>query len=127
MAKEYTYRGKTVQEIKTMTIAEFAKLIPSRERRRITKRGFTDAEKILLKNLENNKKECKTHCRDIPIIPAMLDKTIKVHSGKEYVQVLITPEMLGHRLGEFVITRKKVQHNAPGIGATRSSAALSVR
>ncbi|HLC85017.1 MAG TPA: ribosomal protein S19 family protein, partial [Candidatus Nanoarchaeia archaeon] len=37
------------------------------------------------------------------------------------------PEMLGHKLGEFAITKKRVAHSAPGIGATRSSASLSVR
>tara|TARA_Y100000294_G_C8499805_1_gene314345 strand:- start:938 stop:1045 length:108 start_codon:yes stop_codon:yes gene_type:complete len=35
--------------------------------------------------------------------------------------------MVGHYLGEFVQTRKKVSHSAPGIGATRSSASVSVR
>lgn len=127
MAKEFTLRGKTVHDIKTMSLTEFAKLIPSRERRRLLKKSFTDAEKQFLAHLTKNKRDYKTHCRDLPIIPSMLEKTIKVHSGKEFVPILITPEMLGHRLGEFVMTRKKVQHNAPGIGATKSSASLSVR
>jgi len=35
--------------------------------------------------------------------------------------------MIGHRLGEFALTRKRVAHSSPGIGATRSSASLSVR
>ena len=61
------------------------------------------------------------------IIPDMIDKTIKVHNGKEFVQLIIMPEMLGHRLGEFSLTRKKISHSAPGVGATRSSSAVSVR
>jgi len=40
---------------------------------------------------------------------------------------MIEPEMIGHYLGEFAGTRKGVSHSAPGIGATRSSAALSVK
>jgi small subunit ribosomal protein S19 len=44
-----------------------------------------------------------------------------VHNGKEYVPVEITAEKLGHRLGEFALTRKQVKHSAPGFGATRSS------
>jgi len=41
--------------------------------------------------------------------------------------VKIDEEMLGHYLGEFALTRKRVAHNAPGVGATRSSASVSVR
>ena len=61
------------------------------------------------------------------ILPEMIGKTIKVHSGKEFVPVIIIEEMIGHCLGEFVLTRRRVEHSAPGIGATRSSAALSVK
>jgi small subunit ribosomal protein S19 len=57
----------------------------------------------------------------------MVGKTINVYSGKIFMPVRIEKEMLGHRLGEFVLTRNRVAHSAPGIGATRSSAALSVR
>ena len=126
MAKEFTLRGKTVEEIKKMSLPEFAALVPSRERRKL-KRGFSDAEKVFLEHLTRNKRDYKTHCRDLPVLPTMIGKTIKVYSGKEFVPVLIIPEMLGHRLGEYVMTRKKVSHSAPGIGATRSSASLSVR
>jgi len=44
-----------------------------------------------------------------------------VHSGKEFASIDIKPEMIGHYLGEFVITNKKVVHGTPGIGASRSS------
>jgi len=57
----------------------------------------------------------------------MVDYIVFIHNGKEFVQIKILPEMLGHRLGEFSATRKKVEHGAPGIGATKSSAALSVK
>ena len=57
----------------------------------------------------------------------MVGHLIKIHNGKEFIPVGITEEMLGHFLGEFSLTRKKITHNAPGVGATRSSAAISVR
>ena len=50
-----------------------------------------------------------------------------VYSGKDYVAVTIIPEMLGHYLGEFVRTRKEVKHSAPGVGATKSTAHISVK
>ena len=115
-----------MQEIAKMSIEDFAKLIPARERRKI-KRGFTEIEKKLLADIKSNSKDVKTHARDMVIIPEMLGKTIKVYNGKEWVMVLIEAEMLAHRLGEFALTRKQVKHSAPGIGATRSSASLSVR
>jgi small subunit ribosomal protein S19 len=61
------------------------------------------------------------------IIPELVGRTVKIYNGKEWVMVLIEPEMLGHRLGEFALTRRMVRHSAPGIGATKSSASLSVR
>jgi len=44
-----------------------------------------------------------------------------------FVPVKVSEEMLGHRLGEFAMTRKSVKHGAAGVGATKSSAALSVK
>ena len=126
MAKEILWKGKTPEEIKNLSLNEFADLIPARERRSI-KRGFTDQQKIFLEKLRKGDKDPKTHCRDLIIIPEMLGKKIKVHSGKEFFMVVINEEKLGHRLGEFAVTRRRVAHSAPGIGATRSSAALSVR
>ncbi len=123
--KEFLFRGKTIDELKSLSINEFAELVKSTERRKI-KRGFTEEEKKLLKDLEK-KDNVKTHCRDMIILPIMVGKTINVHNGKEFVPVRVTAEMLGHRLGEFALTRKRVQHHSPGVGATRSSQALSVR
>lgn len=124
--KEFTFKGKTAEELKKLSVEEFSQLVPSRQRRSI-KRGFTQAQKSLLKNIRKDAKNIETHCRNMIIIPEMLNKTIRVHSGKEFIAVLIQPEMLGHYLGEFVLTRKRVAHSAPGVGATRSSAAISVK
>ena len=126
MAKKILFKGRTEEDIKKIGMSEFAELIPSRERRSI-KRGFSHRQKALLNKLAAGKSRVKTHARDMVIVPEMLGKTILVHTGKEFQDVTIILDMLGHRLGEFAGTRKRVQHSAPGIGATRSSAALSTR
>ena len=124
--KEITIRGKTLEELKKMSINELAKTLTSRQRRTML-RGMTEQQKILLKKTRSNEKNIETHCRDMIILPEMVGITIKVHQGREFVPVAIESEMIGHYLGEFVLTRKKVAHSAPGIGATRSSASLSVK
>ena len=126
MAKEFSFYGKTLEELQKLGTDEFAKLLPSRQRRTL-KRGFTDAQKTFLKNLGKGQTNLETHCRDLVILPSFVGKIIKVHNGKEFIPITIEKDMLGHRLGEFAITCKRVEHSAPGIGATRSSSALSVR
>ncbi len=127
MAKKiFTYKGKTIEELKKMSIDEFMQLVPSRIRRTL-KRGFSEEQKKLVEKLKKGKNNIRTHCRDMPIVPFMIGLTLMVHQGKEFFPVTITEEMLGHRLGEFALTRKRVEHSAPGIGATKSSAALSVK
>jgi len=123
--KEFAFRGKTLGELKLMSLNEFMMLIPANERRHL-KRGMTDVEKIVLKKIRAGKKNIETHAREMVIIPEMVGHTLKVYSGKEFVMVMITEEMLGHRLGEFALTRKTVRHGAAGIGATKSSAHQSV-
>lgn len=131
MAKKFTYRGKTLEELKKMSVKEFAELVPSRKRRTIL-RGNTDPQKALMKKIdlaiENKyKKPIKTHVKDIVILPKMVGLSIHIHNGKEFKEVPITEEMVGHFLGEFSITRQSIKHSAPGIGATRSSAHQSVK
>ncbi|MBW2978128.1 30S ribosomal protein S19 [Candidatus Woesearchaeota archaeon] len=124
--KEFKYRGKTLEELKNLSIEQFAELIPARARRSL-KRGFTEQQKILLKKIRNKEQNIKTHCRDMIILPEMINMSINVHDGKNFIKLMITEEMIGCRLGEFIMTRKKISHSAPGIGATRSSASLSVK
>ncbi|MBN1502019.1 30S ribosomal protein S19 [Candidatus Woesearchaeota archaeon] len=124
--KEFTYYGKTPEELQEMSLTEFSKYLSSRKRRSV-KRGLSEEHKKLLNKISKQDKNIKTHCRDIIIVPAMVGTIIKVYDGREFVPISITAEMLGHYLGEFALTRKRVAHNAPGVGATRSSAAISVR
>jgi len=123
--KEQTFRGKTEEEIRNLSMKEFAELVPARARRAIN-HGFTEMQKRLLIKVKKAKegkykKQVKTHCRNMIIIPEMMGILIHVHSGQEFVPVEITIDKLGHYLGEFRMTRNKVQHSAPGLGATRSS------
>lgn len=124
--KEITIKGKTLDELRKMSTNELAQLLTSRQRRSM-KRGMTEQQNILIKKIRSNEKNIETHCRDMLILPEMVGVIIKVHQGREFVPVAIEAEMIGHYLGEFALTRKKVAHNAPGIGATRSSASLSVK
>jgi small subunit ribosomal protein S19 len=126
MAKEFAFKGKTLAALKNMSVNEFSQFISSRARRSL-KRGITEEQKKLLEKIKNLDKDIKTHARDMVIIPEMVGSLVKIYNGKEYVQVNITEDMLGHRLGEFSLTRRRVAHNAPGVGATRSSASVSVR
>lgn len=126
--KEFTFRGKNLEELKKLDVREFAKYLKARQRRSIL-RNSDVIERFLKKCKENREKEkqMRTHLRDIIIVPAMIGLLINVHNGDKFVPVRITAEMLGHRLGEFSATRRQVKHGAPGVGATRSSAALSVK
>ena len=124
--KEFTLKGKTTEELKNLSLNEISQLLTARQRRTI-KRGFTEQQKILLEKLKANGKNIETHCRDMVILPEMIGATIRVYQGKEFVPVAIGADMVGHYLGEFALTRKKVMHSAHGIGATRSSASLSVK
>lgn len=128
--KEFTYHGKTLEQLRELGIKEFAKIAPSRQRRSLEEPTLIQT-RFLLKIRKfkegRTKKPIKTHCKDMVIIPEMLSLIIHIHNGREFVPVMIQPEMLGHYLGEFAITRKRVEHSAPGIGATKSSVAMSVK
>lgn len=131
MKKEFTYRGKTISELQDMDMKEFVRLLPARQRRSLL-RGLNNQKKDLLNKIKElkegrRKKPIKTHLRDMIILPEMVGISLMIHRGKEFVPVEINEKMIGHYLGEFSMTRKKVEHSAPGIGATKSSAAVSVK
>ena len=120
--KEFTYRGFTMDELKAMTLQDVVDLLPARARRTFV-RGLDDERLTFLEKLRTNGTEeaVRTHCRDVPILPDFVGRKIAVHNGKEFATVEIKPEMIGHYLGEFAMTRKEVKHSGPGVGATRSS------
>ena len=127
MPKEFTYGGFTLPELQKMSMDEFIRLLPSRHRRSLT-RGLAQDQRLLIERIRASKKDSKdaispikTHCRNMPILPEMIGQNMLVYNGKEFIPVTIAPQMIGHYLGEFAITNKKVSHGTPGIGASRSS------
>lgn len=120
--KEFTYRGKTLDELKKIDVREFAKFIKSKPRRTIL-RQFQGIEEFVnrAKTKISNNKQIRTHRRELVIVPDMVGMKISVHDGKSFIPVIIVGEMLGHRLGEFAPTRAKIKHSKAGIGATKGS------
>ena len=120
--KEFSYRGMSLEELQKLTIEELLPLLTSRMRRTF-KRGLTEKQDKLLRDIEkaNPGDTIRTHCRDMIILPNFVGHTIHIHNGKEFQRVDIKPDMIGHYLGEFALSRSKVKHTGPGVGATRSS------
>jgi|ERR1017187_5475262 small subunit ribosomal protein S19 len=125
MPKEFRYRGYTVDQLDGMSTEAILQLLPSRARRSLN-RGISDDKRKLLEDVRSQKEgklegQIKTHARDMIVLPVMVGATIGVYTGKEFLSISVKPEMIGHYLGEYAITNKKVVHGTPGIGASRSS------
>lgn len=125
MVKEFKYRGMSLEQLQGMSLEKLFELLPARARRSLT-RGITDDKRKLLEDTKlakagKTKTTIKTHLRDVIILPYMTGLTISVYSGKEFLPIDIKPDMVGHYLGEFIMTNKRVVHGAPGVGASRSS------
>ena len=146
--RRFRYRGKTLEELLNMPMDQLLQLLPSRARRSLLRESDS---KVQMRRLEMGVKDSprmkllrkvmkarelmakgknvviKTHVRDMVILPVMVGLTIAVYNGKEYVPVRITPEMIGHYLGEFAPTTKKVEHGEPGLKATRSTLFVAMK
>ena len=123
---EFTYRGYTLDELQEMSLDEVAELLPARQRRTITRGLSVQEEKLRERASEAGEQETandpiRTHLRDIPVLPEFVDLTFEVYTGQSFERVRVEPEMIGHYLGEFQLTRTSVEHGQAGIGATRSS------
>jgi small subunit ribosomal protein S15e len=119
----------TLWRLLDLSSASLRDLLHARARRRFN-RGLKRKPMGLIKKLRKSKQnakpnekpdQVKTHLRDMIIVPEMIGSVIGVYSGKEFNQVEVKPEMVGHYLGEFSISYKPVKHGRPGIGATHSS------
>ncbi|MFO7834953.1 MAG: 30S ribosomal protein S19 [Halohasta sp.] len=123
---EFTYRGYTLDELQDMDLDEVAELLPARQRRTIL-RGLSEEHQKLLDKADGKGDEetannpIRTHLRDMPVLPEFVGLTFAVYTGQSFERVKIEPEMIGHYLGEFQLTRNSVEHGQAGIGATRSS------
>jgi len=125
MVKEFLYRGLSKEDLESTSLEKLFQLFNSRQRRSLT-RGITDGKRKLIEEIKSAKAgklktPIKTHLRDLIVLPYMVGVTVDVFSGKDFVPVMIKTEMVGHYLGEYVITNKRVNHGAPGVGASRSS------
>jgi small subunit ribosomal protein S19 len=123
---EFTYRGYTLEELQAMELDEVAALLPARQRRTINRGLSAEHEKLREKASGKTDEETandpiRTHLRDMPVLPAFVGLTFAVYTGQSFERVQVEPEMIGHYLGEFQLTRNSVEHGQAGIGATRSS------
>jgi small subunit ribosomal protein S19 len=133
-ARRFLYRGKNLDELRQMGMDDFIQLLPSRQRRSVL-RGMPRRQKKLLKKLKRAKRALKegkdivirTHNRDMVIFPEFIGITIGVHNGLQFIPVKISPDHIGHYLGEFAPTSKQVRHGSPGVGATKSSQFVPLR
>lgn len=135
MAKKFTYKGMTTDQMKSMSVDDFAKIANSRVRRSL-KRGLSPEKQKLvekakkaLEKKESGKepKPIRTHLRDMVVLPQFIGLKFAIHNGKEFVTVEITEDKVGHYLGEFAQTRRRVQHGTPGVGASRSSKFVPIK
>ena len=129
-SRKFRYRGFTIEELKQKSMDEILELLPARRRRNLSRQEFwTPRRKKLLEDIrraieaqdKGDKVVVSTHVRDMAVLPEMVGATVAIYNGKEYIEILIQPQMVGHVFGEFSPTTKKVNHGSPGIGATRSS------
>ncbi len=132
MARKFSFRGKSLEELQQLSTQEFAQLCRSRQRRSLL-RGFDRAlmkridKAILMTQNGTEPKPVRTHKRSTVIIPKMVGLKFAVHRGNTFDVIEVLPLSLGHYLGELVLTRKKIMHGKAGIGATRSSTAIAQR
>ncbi|MCS7108244.1 MAG: 30S ribosomal protein S19 [Sulfolobales archaeon] len=146
--KSFKYRGRTLEELMSMSMDELIKLLPSRTRRSLLREsdssvrarrvqaGYRESPRMkLLEKVMKARKlmsegksvVIKTHVRDMVVLPVMVGLTIAVYNGKEFTPVKVTPEMIGHFLGEFSPSCKKVEHGEPGLKATRSTLFVAMK
>ena len=81
--------------------------------RSLKKGPFVDEslmKKVNKLNAENKTEVVKTWSRRSTIFPDFVGHTFAVHNGKEFIPVYVTEEMVGHKLGEFALTRKAGGH-----------------
>ena len=120
--KQFTYKGKTIEELKVLDVREFAKLVRSRQRRTIL-RNFQKVEDFINRSKIKieRKKPVKTHQRDLVVVPEMVGWKIFIYNGNKFVPVEVIKEMLGHKFGEFAPTRGRIKHGKTGVGATKGT------
>jgi small subunit ribosomal protein S19 len=76
--------------------------------RSVWKGPFVDdhlAKKVEDQNKKNTQRVIKTWSRRSTVVPEMVGHTLAVHNGRKFIPVYVTENMVGHKLGEFALTR----------------------
>merc|ERR1712224_1105699 len=116
--KKFAYRGIDLEKLLDMSNQDLMELFRARQRRKFS-RGIKRKPITLLKKLRKAKRETpygekpeavKTHLRNMVIVPEMIGSVVGVYNGKQYINVEIKPDMIGHYLAEFSITYKPISH-----------------
>jgi small subunit ribosomal protein S15e len=124
--RKYSYRGIDLDKLLDLSNQDLMDLFRARQRRKFS-RGIKRKPITLLKKLRKSKRETaygekpeavKTHLRNMVIVPEMIGSVVGVYNGKQYINVEIKPDMIGHYLAEFSITYKPIKHGRAGMGAT---------
>eukprot|EP00757_Euglenozoa_sp_SAG-D1_P009685 gene9685-3069_t len=129
--KKFKFRGLELEALLDKNLEQMAQLYTTRVRRKLDRGLRKKAKSFVFKirdAITEAKKEfgakpkcVRTHLRDMVIMPDMVNSVVGIYNGKQFNEVEIKGEMLGHYLGEFSMTYKPVRHGRPGIGATHSS------
>ena len=119
--KEFTYRGLTIDKLQELDFEQFMSMLPARQRRTF-KRGLSQEQaKLINDSNQTPEKIIRTHRREMIIIPQFVGRKFAVHTGWEFVDIEILPEMIGLYFGKLAPTRTSPTHTGPGVGATKSS------
>jgi ribosomal protein uS19 len=135
--RNYTYRGKTLDDLRAMKLPDFVKLLGSSGRRWFG-RAFGIQEIHLIRKLSAARaavagqvgvrpNAVRTHLRSMIVLPEFVDNVIAVFNGKDFVEFQVRPEMIGHVFAEFAPSKRLVKHSKAGVGATGSSSATSLK
>ena len=120
--REFTYRGRTLEALKALSLPELGAILNARARRSI-RRGFNTETTQFFERMRATDAgtTVRTHCRDALVLPEHVGRKVAIHTGKEFKEIEVRAEMIGHYFGEFALTRRFEKHSGPGVGATRSS------
>merc|ERR1719453_2964594 len=133
--KKYSYRGIDLDKLLELSTDQFVELVHCRARRKFV-RGIRGKPLRLLKRLRKSKQgleegekpaTIKTHLRNMVIVPEMIGSVVGIYNGKQFINAVIKPEMIGHYLAEFSITYKPIKHGRAGMGSTKSSSFIPLK
>jgi small subunit ribosomal protein S19 len=95
--------------------------------RSLKKGPYVDAKllKKVSKMKQGDKTPIKTWARASTITPEMVGLTMAIHNGKMHIPVVMTENMVGHKLGEFALTRKFVRHGGKMMKELEQKAAVT--